>query len=341
MQKIIKIKNSVSFHSYASVGGREEREGPLGDGFDFCDRDDTFGMKTWEKAESEMGRLCLNLALKKGGLSQTDIDLIAAGDLQNQCAATSFGLHSFGAPVIGLYGACSTCCESLAVLAAILDGWEGSGLCASVTTSHNATAERQFRTPLEYGGQRARTAQWTATAAGAFILGKDCGSARIRDVMMGIPKDGGTTDTSNMGPAMAFAARDTVISYFEKSELSPSDFDFIVTGDLGYGGSSLLCELLSKKDKRLADIHVDCGTLLYNRNTQDAHSGSSGCGTSASVLACHFLPKIEKGEIKRILFLSTGALMNSTTTLQGENIIGIAPAVRIEHDIRGRGQNGA
>ena len=331
MQRIINIKSDVGFYSYAAVGGREERHGKLGSKFDFCDSDDTFGMKTWEKSEAEMGRICLNFALKKARLSHSELEFICAGDLQNQCAATSFGLHSFYTPFIGLYGACSTCTESLAVAAAILDGWDDSGLCATVTTSHNAAAERQFRTPLEYGGQRAKTAQWTATAAGAFILGKGYGKAKIKDLMIGIPRDGATTDGANMGPAMAFAAADTIISYFEKSELSVDDFDHIVTGDLGIGGSSLLCELISKKDKRLADIHLDCGTLLYDGKRQDTHSGASGCGTSASVLAAHFLPKIESGTLKRILFLSTGALMNPTTTLQGENIIGIAPALRIDH----------
>jgi stage V sporulation protein AD len=202
--------------------------------------------------------------------------------------------------------------------------------CAAVTSSHNASAERQFRTPLEYGGQRAKTAQWTATASGAFILGRESGCAVIKDVMIGIPRDGATTDSSNMGPSMAFAAADTILSYFEKSDLSPSDFDFIVTGDLGKGGSSLLRELLLKKDKKLSEIHLDFGNFLYDKRKQDCHSGASGCGTSASVLASYFLPMLKRREIKRILFLSTGALMNTTTTQQGENIIGIAPALRIE-----------
>ena len=331
MKKTITLKTPVCFLSHAAVGGVEERRGALGESFDFCDSDDTFGQKTWETAESEMARIALNIALKKGGLSHTDMDIIAAGDLQNQCAATSFGLKTFFSPVIGLYGACSTCTESLAVLAAVLDGWNDGGYVAAVTSSHNAAAERQFRTPLEYGGQRAKCAQWTATAAGAFILGRGCGKARIADVTFGIPRDSGTKDTTNMGPSMAFAAADTIISYFEKSELLPRDFDRIVTGDLGFGGSSLLKELLSKKDKSLSELHVDCGTLIYDEKKQDCHSGASGCGTSAAVLSALFLPLVESGELNRILFLSTGALMNPTTTLQGENIVGIAPAIRIEN----------
>ena len=277
-----------------------------------------------------MGRLCLNIALKKANVSHNELCLIAAGDLQNQCSASSVGLYSFGVPLLGLYGACSTCAESILALSAFMDCHEELDLCAAVTTSHNATAERQFRTPLEYGGQRAMTAQWTATAAGAFLLGKNKGKARVRDFLVGRPIDGATSDASNMGPAMAFAAADTIINYFKLSDFSAADFDLIVTGDLGVCGSSLLSDVISKFDKRLAEIHKDSALLLYDLKKQDAHSGASGCGTSASVFASHFLPLLEKGEVKRILFMSTGALMNSTSTLQGQNILGIAPAIRIE-----------
>lgn len=330
MQKIVKIKNRIGFVSSAACGGLEERGGPLGEAFDFCDMSDMFGQKTWELAEAEMARTCLNLAMKKAKILHTDIDLLAAGDLQNQCAATALGLYSFGIPFLGLYGACSTCAESLMTLSAFMDSHEELGLCASVTSSHNAVAERQFRTPLEYGGQRAMTAQWTATAAGAFILGRGVGSVTVRDFMAGRPLDGGTSDASNMGPAMAFAAADTVINYFKNSELSPDEFDLIVTGDLGVCGSSLLRELLSRSDSRLAAKHTDSALLIYDMTRSDAHSGASGCGTSASVLSCHFLPMLERGELKRILFMSTGALMNATTALQGKNIIGIAPAIHLE-----------
>ena len=328
MQKTLSLKAPVGFVSAAAVGGKMERSGPLGRGFDFCDVKDTFGEKTFELAESKMVSTALNIALKKARLPHTALDIIAAGDLQNQCAATSFALTPFCAPLIGLYGACSTLTEGIAVLSSLMNASEDLKYCAAVTSSHNATAERQFRTPLEYGGQRAKCAQWTATAAGAFILSKERARAAVFDVTFGIPRDGGTKDATNMGPAMAFAAADTVISYFERSELVPSDFDCIVTGDLGFGGSSLLCEILSKKDRRLAEIHTDCGTLIYDKGRQDCHSGASGCGTSAAVLAAHFLPKLEKGELKRILFLSTGALMSPSSVLQGENILGISPLLR-------------
>ena len=327
--RILKFSDAAIV-SAASVVGKAEYEGPLGELFDLHDCTDKFGMKTWELAEGEMSRLCLNFAIKKAKILHTDIDLLAAGDLQNQCAASSLGLFSFGLPYLGLYGACSTCAESLLTLSAFMDCHEELKICAAVTSSHNATAERQFRTPLEYGGQRAMTAQWTATASGAFILGRGTGKVRIRDFLVGRPIDGASPDASNMGPAMAFAAADTIISYFRKSEISPSDFDLIVTGDLGVCGSSLLSELLGKEDSQLSKIHKDSALILYDMKKQDVHSGASGCGTSASVLACHFLPMLERGDIKRILFLSTGALMNSTTSLQGQNIIGIAPALRIE-----------
>lgn len=330
MQRIVKIKNDIGFICAAACGGLEESRGPLGNNFDFCDTSDLFGQKTWELAEGEMARICLNIALKKAGISNEDLNLIAAGDLQNQCAATALGLHSFGVPFLGLYGACSTCTESLLSLSAFMDSHEELEICAAVTSSHNATAERQFRTPLEYGGQRAMTAQWTATAAGAFLLGRNSGRVKIRDFMVGRIVDGATSDASNMGPAMAFAAADTIINYFKSSEFSTREFDLIITGDLGCCGTSLLHELLSKKDPYLPSLHKDSALLLYDNKKQDAHSGASGCGTSASVLACHFLPLIEKKEIKRVLFMSTGALMNATTTLQGQNILGIAPALRIE-----------
>ena len=170
MQKITYLKEPIFIEAYSAVGGYEEKRGPLGDKFDFCDPSDQFGQKTWEIAEGEMGRIALNTALAKANLSHEKIDLLVAGDLQNQCVAPSTGLHSFGIPFIGVYGACSTCTESLMMLAAFMSSSVNIELGAAVTTSHNAAAERQFRTPIEYGGQRSETAQWTATAGGAFLL---------------------------------------------------------------------------------------------------------------------------------------------------------------------------
>ena len=331
MRRITKLRTPIHFDSWAAVGGYEERRGPLGEKFDFCDMSDKFGQTTWEIAEAEMGRVALNTALSKSGLSHDKIELLVAGDLQNQCVASSTGLSSFGIPFLGVYGACSTCTESLMTLCSFIDSSEHMTIGAAVTTSHNSAAERQFRTPIEYGGQRAPTAQWTSTAAGAFILGRGEGKVQITEYMPGRIVDGSTSDGANMGGAMAFAAFDSLQAYFEESGEEIRNFDCIVTGDLGKVGSDILRELLDKNLFGAERIHTDCGLLLYDFKKQDVHSGASGCGTSASVLACHFLPMLKEGKIRNILFMSTGALMSPSSLLQGENIYGIAPLIRIEN----------
>ena len=234
MKRIKKLNNPPRFISYASVGGYEESLGPLGDKFDFLDKSDRFGQKTWELAEGEMGRCAMNIALSKANLSHEDIGLLIAGDLQNQCVASSVGLDSFGIPFLGVYGACSTCTESLLILASMMsEGYTSIG--AAITTSHNSAAERQFRTPIEYGAQRTPSAQWTATAGGAFILSCDrniteksrVGNVEISEVMAGRIIDGATTDASNMGGAMSFAAIDTILAYFNESGSDVREFDYI------------------------------------------------------------------------------------------------------------------
>lgn len=331
MRRITKLRTPIHFDSWAAVGGYEERRGPLGEKFDFCDISDKFGQSTWEIAEAEMGRVALNTALSKSRMSHDKIELLVAGDLQNQCVASSTGLSSFGIPFLGVYGACSTCTESLMTLCSFIDSSEHMTIGAAVTTSHNSAAERQFRTPIEYGGQRAPTAQWTSTAAGAFILGQGEGEVQITEYMPGRIVDGSTSDGANMGGAMAFAAFDSLQAYFEESGEEIRNFDCIVTGDLGKVGSDILRELLAKSISGAERIHTDCGLLLYDFKKQDVHSGASGCGTSASVLACHFLPMLKEGKIRNILFMSTGALMSPSSLLQGENIYGIAPLIRIEN----------
>ena len=331
MRRITKLRTPIHFDSWAAVGGYEERRGPLGEKFDFCDMSDKFGQTTWEIAEAEMGRVALNTALSKSGMSHDRIELLVAGDLQNQCVASSTGLSSFGIPFLGVYGACSTCTESLMTLCSFIDSSEHMTIGAAVTTSHNSAAERQFRTPIEYGGQRAPTAQWTSTAAGAFILGRGEGEVQITEYMPGRIVDGSTSDGANMGGAMAFAAFDSLQAYFEESGEEVRNYDCIVTGDLGKVGSDILRELLDKNLSGAERIHTDCGLLLYDFKKQDVHSGASGCGTSASVLACHFLPMLKEGKIRNILFMSTGALMSPSSLLQGENIYGIAPLIRIEN----------
>jgi len=326
MRKIIYFNNDVSFLGSASAGGHEERRGPLGESFDFCDDTDRFGMKTWEAAEAELARLTLNIALKKTNIQKDELDVLLAGDLENQCVASSSGLYSFGIPYIGLYSACSTATEALLLLSTLIStGYIKKG--ATVTTSHNSAAERQFRTPIEYGGQRSPTSQWTATAGGAFIIGSG-GKVKIKEGLVGKIVDGLTKDAMNMGAAMARAAFDSIFTYFEISGERVDSFDLIITGDLGKYGSYILEDLLRKEVPGAEKIHVDCGNLLYDEKIQDCHAGASGCGCSASVLSSHFLPMLEREEIKNVLFLSTGALMSPSSVLQGENILGIAPLLR-------------
>lgn len=323
-----KIERPVYFHSWASVVGRLEREGPLGEAFDEWDATDRFGAETWEKAEGELCHRVLGLAMEKGGIGPEEVSAVFGGDLQNQCVATAHGVLPYGIPFAGLYGACSTCTEGLLLAALTLAAVSGFPRVAAVTTSHNCAAERQFRTPLEYGGQRAPTAQWTATAGGAFVLGR-VGRIRISAGMVGRMIDGGIRDAGNMGAAMAPAAADSLLRWFADGE-AVSSYDAIVTGDLGREGSRHLAELLEERGLSLEGRHRDCGCLLYDENTQDAHAGASGCGCSASVLAAHFLPALQRGEMKRLLFLSTGALMSPSSVQQGENIFGVAPIIQLQ-----------
>ena len=314
----------VCLASHASVVGREEERGPFGGLFDYHDDSGRFGAKTWEQAEASAAGMAMTFALKKWGAGKIP-ELLLAGDLQNQCMASTEGLAPFSIPYLGLYGACSTMTEglllaSLAISAGVVKS------AAAVASSHNAAAERQFRFPLEYGGQRAPTAQWTATAAGAYILTRGEGRVRITHGMAGRVLDGGVSDAANMGAAMAPAAADSILAFLHETRTSATDYDAIVTGDLGEEGSVLLSILCEKEGVRLSH-HYDCGCLLYDKEIQDVHAGGSGCGCSAVVLAVHILPKLETREWRRVLFLSTGALMNPQSIEQGGNIYGIAPAI--------------
>ncbi len=328
---IIKLNSAIV--SAGSVVGKKEHEGPLGPFFDMYDPEDTFGMDTWEKAEAEMQRLAANSALSKCKLTEKDIDAMLAGDLINQCTSSAYGLLEFNIPYFGLYGACSTAIEGL-ILSSVMTGFGVYNRCLSVTSSHNCSAERQFRTPLEYGAQRAPTAQWTVTGAGAFITEKATertrGKARITEALPGISVEKGITDAGNMGAAMAPAALSTLLRYFDESGKSPSDFDLIVTGDLGYEGISILGDLLLAEGVDASEVLGDCGIMMFDRSTQDTHSGGSGCGCSASVLAAYLLPKLENGEYKDILIMGTGALMSPDSIKQGLGIPGIAHLIHIE-----------
>ncbi len=327
---IIKLEHSPAIECAYSVVGKREHDGPLGKSFDFTDETDKFGMDTWEKAESEMQRLALDGVLTKSNNSISDIGAIFAGDLLNQCTGSGYGLAGFDSPYFGLYGACSTCAESLILASMLVDSGKLER-AAAVCSSHNCSAERQFRFPLEYGGQRTPTAQWTVTGAAAFIVGQRQGiSPRITSVLPGTVVDKGISDVSNMGAAMAPAAIDTLCRYFNESGESPSELDAIVTGDLGYEGSSILVEMLSKSGIDISKNHYDCGLMIYNREKQDMHAGGSGCGCSGTVLASHFLEKMKALELGRILFIATGAMMSPSSVLQGLSIPCIAHLVKIE-----------
>lgn len=331
----------------ASVVGGKEREGPLGNCFDFVNSGDRFGQKTWESAESEMQRMALAGALDKAHMNEADVNVLFAGDLLNQCTGSAYGLLPYDIPFFGLYGACSTSAEGLLLAAALITG--GLASCAGVvTSSHNAAAERQFRTPLEYGGQRPQSGQWTVTGAGAFLLASGCAGdtcplypagvsplATIRDGMPGIVLDRGVTDANNMGAAMAPAAESTLCRYFEASGTVPGDYDLIVTGDLGWEGSRILCDLMDTHtlggvSLSVRDRHNDCGCLMFSRSTQDTHSGGSGCGCSAAVLAAYLLPRVQTGKIRRMLYLATGALMSPDSVKQGKSIPGVAHLLCLE-----------
>ena len=316
----------------SSAVGKKEKEGPLGDLFDFSDPTDRFGQKTWERSESEMQRIVFSGAAGKLGIGEEDIDAVFAGDLLNQCVGSAYGLLQFDIPYFGLYGACSTCAEGLTLAAMTVS----AGLyrrAASVTSSHNASAERQYRNPLEYGGQRPPTAQWTVTGAGAFIVGKACGdaSALIADVMPGVVVEKGIKDAANMGAATAPAAADTVLRYLDENGKKPADFDLIVTGDLGFEGNSILHDLLAVAGAETArtGLLTDCGMMIFDRERQDVHSGGSGCGCSAAVLAAYLLPRLKSGMLKNILFIGTGAMMSPSSTKQGEAIPAVAHLVHL------------
>ncbi len=327
MSGILKLATRPAIISAASVVGKKEYDGPIGRVFDVVDETDTFGMPTFEQSESEMQRRALCLALDKAQLKIADVDALFAGDLINQCTSSGYGLASFDAPFFGLFGACSTIAEGLILSALLVDSGK-LARAAAVTSSHYCSAERQFRSPLEYGGQRAPTAQWTVTGAAAFILGEGSG-ARISEVLPGRVTDKGITDATNMGAAMAPAAVDTLTRYFCESGRKPSDFSAIVTGDLGFEGSGILSDFLKIEGFDISKNHADCGLIIYDRELQDVHAGGSGCGCSATVLASFLLPKLESGELRDILFLATGAMMSPASIQQGLTIPGIAHLLHI------------
>ena len=318
----------ASVLTYAAVAGRVESEGPYGDVFDEIIEDNKGSAETWEQAEGLFQKKALSHALDKAHLKPQDIDLVTAGDLLNQCTGSSYGLKDFYIPFLGIYGACSSFAEGLALAGALVDaGYVRRA--AAVTSSHFSSAERQFRYPLNYGGVRPPTAQWTATASGAVIISAESKAPYIRSATIGKIQDMGISDLNNMGAAMAGAAYDTLTRHFKHTASHAEDYDLIITGDLGQVGSEMLYELLRRDGISIEKRHRDCGLLLFDRERQDVHAGGSGCGCSAAMMCGHFLRLVENGTLERILFCATGALMSPTMVQQGGTIPGIAHAVEI------------
>ena len=315
--------------SYASIAGQKEASGPLGHTFDETFADDTLGQKSWERAEAKMLERAADLALSKAKVYADGVDVFLGGDLLNQIVSSGYTARQLGIPFLGLYGACSTMAESLLLGAMLIDGgFADTALCA--TCSHFSTAERQYRFPLELGNQRTPTAQWTVTGAGATLLGRESPlPICIESVTIGSVWDLKQTDANNMGAAMAPAAMQTLKSHLDDLHRIPEDYDLIVTGDLGRVGYDLMKLLCRKEGIELDQRYIDCGCEIFDVS-QDVHSGGSGCGCSAVSLNGWLLGRMLKGEIRKMLFLATGALMSPTMSQQGESIPGVAHAVSLE-----------
>lgn len=314
----------------ASVADKKEGEGPLGEKIDLICEDPMLGEENWEKAESMLQIKAIQLALEKAGKMPQQIRYIFAGDLLGQLIATSFGVEELEIPLFGLYGACSTCGETLSLAAMTVSAGYADQVLA-VTSSHFGSAEKQFRFPLGYGNQRPLSATWTVTGSGAFLLSAQKSHAKITGITTGKVVDYGVRDSLNMGACMAPAAADTICQNLMDFNRQPQDYDRIITGDLGYVGQTILLELLKEKGFDIKKQHMDCGIEIYDRKLQDTHSGGSGCGCSAVTLSAMILPKIEKGDWKRILFVPTGALLSTVSFNEGQTVPGIAHAVVIEH----------
>ena len=316
-----------SILGHGAVGGRKESQGPLAADFHQTFDDTRLQTDSWEKAEAQLQKEAVGVALGNAGCAAGDIQMIFAGDLLNQCISSTFGLLEYQIPFLGQYGACSTMAQTL-LMAGIMVDSGAADRAAAVTSSHFCSAERQFRTPLEYGAQRTPTAQWTATASGCAIVGHG-GRVRLLLGLAGKVVDLGVKDPANMGAAMAPAAADSICRFLEDTGTKPDDYDGIFTGDLGQVGSTLLLDMLRDNGLDISGVHNDCGLMLFDREKQDVHAGGSGCGCSASVLCGHLLNRMERGELRSILFCATGALMSTTSQQQGEAIPGVCHIVHL------------
>ena len=325
-KRTLQLEHKPGIVSCAAVVGGKEGAGPLKKGFDEVSADSYFGQDSWEKAETAMLGRCLDHCLRKA--DGVKPDCILGGDLLNQCVSSAFAVKDTGLPYLGLYGACSTMAEGLGLAALLTEG--GLSAACALTGSHFCAAERQYRFPLEYGGQRTPTAQWTVTGAGAVLAAKEGRGPRITHVTPGRIVDAGITDACNMGAAMAPAAFDTILAHFRDTGRSFDDYDAVFTGDLGAIGHDILQDLLQREGLSPGMKYLDCGVLIYDLKTQDVHAGGSGCGCSAAVLCAHILPAMTRGVWRRVLFAGTGALMSPLSCQQGCSIPAVCHAVALE-----------
>lgn len=325
-QSSFKYHNCPSVLTFASIVGKKEGDGPYGKNFDRVEPDAYFGQKTWESAESAMFKEAVVTAMEKLRLQTSDIDVLAGGDLLNQCTATGYAARSLAIPYLGLYGACSTMAESLFVASMLISG--GAERAIAATCSHFCGSEKQFRFPLEYGSQRPPSSQWTVTGSGAVILGSTGDGPYITHATVGKVIDAGIRDANNMGAAMAPAFCDTLSRHLKATATRPDDYDMIFSGDLGHLGKRIAIDLLKQEySLNIEAVYEDCGCMIFDRDKQDVHSGGSGCGCSASMLAGYILPEMKKLHLNRVLFIATGALMSPTLSLQGESIPSVAHAI--------------
>ncbi|MCI8524375.1 MAG: stage V sporulation protein AD [Oscillospiraceae bacterium] len=328
-KQTIVLEHPPTILSAAAIGGKKEAEGPLSGHFDETSRDTKFGQDSWEKAERQMQTLALQAVLKKAGLQACDVDLIFAGDLLNQCISSSFSLRDAGIPFFGLYGACSTMAEGLALASMTVSAGYAQRAMA-MTSSHFASAERQYRFPLVYGGQRTPTAQWTVTGAGCALVGADGDGPFVTTVTAGKIVDWGIKDANNMGAAMAPAAYQTIAQHLEDRKLQPQDYDLIVTGDLGSIGKRIVMDLFDRDGVPVQNVYDDCGVMIFDAKRQDVHAGGSGCGCSAAVFCGYLFRQLQQRRYRKILFCGSGALLSPTSTQQGESIPSICHAVSVE-----------
>lgn len=326
------FKSPPSIKATASIVGPKEGKGTLRQYFDYITPDELWGEDSWEKAESKLVREALGKVLQKAGMTNNQIEYVLAGDLLNQCIAANYGLRETDIPFFGLFGACSTMAESMSLGSMLIDGGFADNVVC-LTSSHFCSAERQFRFPLELGSQRTPTSQWTVTGSGAAILTSEQTGPYIKCVTTGKVNDMGITDANNMGAAMAPAAADTILTHFADTGLTPDYYDLIVTGDLGKVGKKICLELLNMNGLDIENRYNDCGIMIFDTKQQDVHAGGSGCGCSATVFSGYIYKEMMKGNIKRVLFIATGALMSPVSTQQNESIPGIAHAVSIHRSL--------